>query len=203
MCVMTSHGTVRMAGAVPRCVLTHHEKKGVIRIARRCKCQITGEQGTTDTFYRAANGKYYKTKEIYDEHMEQIATLKKVKKILYEDFFGYSPEQPRSTWGFSELAQLTKFYDASTVLRTIEKKYDAIRYSIKHKKFKNEHAMMKYVFAIIKNNIKAVYEQEQRRKETSMPVREPEIMEDDHEESQTDLHAGAAKDLTGFIHDEE
>lgn len=179
-----------------------HTKKGVIKIARKCKCQITGEQGTTDVFYQASNGKYYKTKEIYDEHARQMEALKKVKKILYEDFFGYKPEQPRSTWGFSELAQLIKFYDATTILHTIEAKSEVIYRSIKNKNFKNEHAMMRYVFAIIKNNIKAVHEKEKRQQKMKVPVRNPEIMEF-QEEYQKDPHADSAKDLTGIIYGEE
>lgn len=167
---------------------------------RRCKCQVTGEQGTTDVFYQADNGKYYKTKELYEEQVRQKKALRKAKKVLYEDFFGYLPGQPFSTWGVSELSQLTRFYDATTVLRTIEENYDAIRRSIKSKNFKNERAMVRYVFAIIRNNIKDVREKEQRQKERERPVAGIEIIEDaPEEENEKDLHAGSAKNLTDVL----
>lgn len=44
--------------------------KGGINIARKVKCRITGEYGTNETFYKDEDGKYYKSKEIYDSYIK-------------------------------------------------------------------------------------------------------------------------------------
>lgn len=177
-----------------------YKKERSDRIARKCKCQVTGEQGTTDIFYKADNGKYYKTKEIYDEYLHEKEVIEEVKDILYEDFFGYAHDQPRSTWGYAELSKLHKFYHADTILHTIELKSDAIRYAVKNKTFKNEHAMMSYVFAIIKNNIKAVYDKERRQAKTVQPIKEYEVIEQPPDDVIVqDIHVDTAKDLSEII----
>jgi len=51
-------------------------------VARQCKCQVTGEKGTTDTFYKADNGKYYKSKEVYDIWNKENENRKKLLKNL-------------------------------------------------------------------------------------------------------------------------
>lgn len=126
--------------------------------------------------------------------------MEEIKDILYEDFFGYAPEQPRSTWGYAELAKLHKFYDADTILDAIKSNYKAIQYAVQNKTFKNEHNMMSYVFAIIKNNIKEVYEKRQRQKDLMRPVRECEMIDSVQDDKlQQDIHADTAKDLSDIL----
>ena len=36
-------------------------------MARKVRCQVTKEWGTSDTFYKAPNGKYYINKETYQK----------------------------------------------------------------------------------------------------------------------------------------
>ena len=38
--------------------------QNVIAMARKVKCQITKEWGMSDAFYKAPNGKYYKSKKL-------------------------------------------------------------------------------------------------------------------------------------------
>lgn len=40
-------------------------------ILRAIRCRITGEYGTIDTFYKAPDGKYYKSKEIYQHEKNE------------------------------------------------------------------------------------------------------------------------------------
>ena len=44
-------------------------------MARSCKCAITGEVGTTDTFVKIGS-KYYKSQEIYDADQRKKQTYK-------------------------------------------------------------------------------------------------------------------------------
>lgn len=123
---------------------------------------------------------------------------------MYEDFFGYERGQPGSTWGYSEIAKLHKFYKATTILNTIEECYDNIRYAMDHKQFKNEHAMMSYAFAIIKNNIKKVYDREKRieKKKEALNDKSYEIV-DEIIETDNSIHVNAANDISGFLGGDE
>ena len=52
--------------------------KGGVKLARKVKCQITGEYGTSETFYKADNGKYYKSKELYNVWNKENEDRKRV-----------------------------------------------------------------------------------------------------------------------------
>ena len=54
---------------------------------RLVTCKATGEKGTSDTFYKSPNGKYYKSKEVYENFMRDKKLLDDIhdfinKKIL-------------------------------------------------------------------------------------------------------------------------
>ena len=127
-------------------------------MARQCKCQITGETGTTDTFYKADNGKYYKSKEVYDIWNKENENRKKVIEKFAIDFLDYEPGQVFPTVLTKKLKEL-EFYGYDVINRTIDKAYNSIQYSIQHKEFKNDIGKISYIFAIIKNNINDVYKQ--------------------------------------------
>lgn len=127
-------------------------------MARQCKCQITGEVGTTDTFYKADNGKYYKSKEVYDIWNKENENRKKVIEKFAIDFLDYKPGQVFPTVLTKKLKEL-EFYGYDVINRTIDKAYNSIQYAIQHKDFKNDIGKISYIFAIIKNNINDVYKQ--------------------------------------------
>ena len=56
-------------------------------MARPCKCAITGEKGTTDTFVKI-NGKYYKSQEIYDANQMKKAKRKELIDFVCREFWG-------------------------------------------------------------------------------------------------------------------
>jgi len=137
-------------------------------VARQCKCQVTGEKGTTDTFYKADNGKYYKSKEVYDIWNKENEDRKNVIEKFAVDFLDYKPGQVFPTVLTKKLKEL-EFYGYDVINRTIDKAYNSIQYAIQHKDFKNDIGKISYIFAIIKNNINDVYKQivqEEKRSET-------------------------------------
>ena len=137
-------------------------------MARQCKCQVTGEKGTTDTFYKADNGKYYKSKEVYDIWNKENEDRKNVIEKFAVDFLDYKPGQVFPTVLTKKLKEL-EFYGYDVINRTIDKAYNSIQYAIQHKDFKNDIGKISYIFAIIKNNINDVYKQivqEEKRSET-------------------------------------
>lgn len=137
-------------------------------MARQCKCKVTGEKGTTDTFYKADNGKYYKSKEVYDIWNKENEDRKNVIEKFAVDFLDYKPGQVFPTVLTKKLKEL-EFYGYDVINRTIDKAYNSIQYAIQHKDFKNDIGKISYIFAIIKNNINDVYKQvvqEEKRSET-------------------------------------
>lgn len=127
-------------------------------MARRCKCQVTEEEGTTDVFYKAENGKYYKSKEVYEVWNKENEDRKKVIEKFAVDFLDYKPGQVFPTVLMKKLKEL-EFYGYDVINQTIDKTYNSILYAIQHKEFKNDVGKISYIFAIIKNNINDVYRQ--------------------------------------------
>lgn len=137
-------------------------------MVRQCKCQVTGEKGTTDTFYKADNGKYYKSKEVYDIWNKENEDRKNVIERFAVDFLDYKPGQVFPTVLTKKLKEL-EFYGYDVINCTIDKAYNSIQYAIQHKEFKSDVGKISYIFAIIKNNINDVYKQvvqEEKRSET-------------------------------------
>lgn len=131
-------------------------------MARRCKCQVTGEYGTTNVFYKAENGKYYKSKEVYEVWNKENEDRKNVIEKFAVDFLDYQPGQVFPTVLTKKLKEL-EFYGYDVINSTIDKTYASIQYAIQHKDFKSDVGKISYIFAIIKNNINDVYKQTIKR----------------------------------------
>lgn len=170
-------------------------------MARRLvKCRVTGEKGYNDKFYRDESGKYYKSEEVYLSYKYECQARKRAIAII-ADFMGYQPGQPLPAIIKTELKKLS-FYPNSTILHTIEKKYDNIVWAVNNKEFKNDVAKGKYIFAIISNNIADIYRQERREqlsKELAQKLDntfEVNALNDELNQSQDN------KDLTSFLDEE-
>lgn len=151
-------------------------------MARQCKCQVTGEKGTTDTFYKADNGKYYKSKEVYDIWNKENEDRKNVIERFAVDFLDYKPGQVFPTVLTKKLKEL-EFYGYDVINRTIDKAHNSIQYAIQHKDFKNDVGKISYIFAIIKNNINDVYKQVLREEK----IKEKQKNQTDHFEPISEL----------------
>lgn len=141
-------------------------------MARQCKCQVTGEKGTTDTFYKADNGKYYKSKEVYDIWNKENENRKKVIDKFAMDFLNYKPGQVFPTVLTKKLKEL-EFYGYDVINRTIDQTYDSILYAVQHKEFRSDVGKISYIFGIIKNNINDVYKQvvqQEKERETMFEI---------------------------------
>ena len=127
-------------------------------MARKVKCQITGEWGTSEIFYKADNGKYYKSKELYDVWNKENEDRKYVIERFATEFLDYVPGQVFPTILTKKLKEL-EFYGYDVINKTIDKSYDSIQYALRTKDFRNDVGKISYIFAIIKNNINDVYKQ--------------------------------------------
>lgn len=127
-------------------------------MSRRVKCQITGEYGTSETFYKAENGKYYKSKKLYDTWKKENKDRQYVIERFAIEFLDYVPGQVFPTILMKKLKEL-EFYGYDVINRTIDKSYNSIQYALRTKEFSNDVGKISYIFAIIKNNINDVYKE--------------------------------------------
>ena len=173
-------------------------------MARKVKCQITGEYGTSDVFYKADNGKYYKSKELYDVWNKENEDRKHVIERFAIEFLDYVPGQVFPTILTKKLKEL-EFYGYDVINRTIDKSYDSIQYALRTKDFRNDVGKISYIFAIIKNNINDVYKQV-LTEEKSEKRQQEQVANIDVVDEQSIMNIGTkqkAKDISSFLEDDE
>ena len=167
-------------------------------MARKCKCAITGEIGTTDTFVRI-NGRYYKSQQVYDADQKKKAQRRELIDYICREFLGYGDGQPFPTSLPKKLKELS-FYDDSVILETFKRCSQKIDYQLEHKQFANEYNKVSYIFAIVKDSIADV-SSELARKEKQDKFQNPVNIECN------DLSAlgtkTQGKDISSFLSDDE
>lgn len=134
-------------------------------MARKVRCAITGEYGTSDTFIKI-DGRYYKNQVIYNEHKRQTEYWQKIITKFAYDFLDYKPGQPFPTILTKKLKELN-FYDNETIYKTIEFSEDDIHRALETKDFDSDYRRINYILAIVRNNINKVWKgilQERREK---------------------------------------
>lgn len=125
---------------------------------RRVKCHLTGEIGTSLTFYKAPDGFYYKSEPVYQEKLHKTAIHKQLVNTL-ADVMMFDSSMVFPTIVLKKLKELS-FYGDEIILATVEKCRDKIGYAMRTKEFQSEYQRCAYVMAIIKNNINDVYKAE-------------------------------------------
>lgn len=167
-------------------------------MARACKCRITGEVGTTDTFVKI--GKYYyKNQEIYDAEQKRRETYKTLIDYICNEFLGYGDGQPFPTSLPKKLQELS-FYDYDTILETFQKCHDDICYWLEHKQFESEYGKLSYIFAIVNGKIADVNSERQHRAQQSENTKKTEIECGDLSKLGTKRRG---KDISNFLNDDE
>lgn len=159
------------------------------------KCQITGETGTSDTFYKAENGKYYKNEDVYIKWMQNTEYRKRSIDLLF-DILGYSSKQKMPTIGYKKLSEFAEPYDYETVYETIVCKRKDIEYALKNKQFSQETGKIFYIMAIIQNSITDVWKKkviQTRQTQTPIP------MENDTNEVINRVRASDVTNLLGEL----
>lgn len=137
-------------------------------MARKVKCQITKEYGTSDSFYKAPNGKYYKSQELYETWNKEKIDRADFLDMFASEFLGYETGQVFPTVLCKRLKEL-EFYGFDVINQTVKKCRSSIGYAITHKEFANENAKISYIFAIIKNNINDIYRQVTKKRNEPRP----------------------------------
>jgi hypothetical protein len=166
-------------------------------MARKVKCVITKEYGTSDVFYKAPNGRYYKTEDIYNEYeFEKKCRLLLLDKFV--DLLGYYNTAQFPTILPKEIKELHNTFTYKVMLKTFNRCLKNIQYALNNKNFTTEYGKIKYILAIIKNKINEVNKEEQRQTQykTTQCVN-INILND--KKTNTRRH----KDISSFLEDDE
>ena len=125
---------------------------------RTVHCKITGEIGNSDIFYKAPNGRYYKTKEIYDKSIEDKEYVVKIFEFINRNIlhmtFGYGSNNGLIMKQLNELG-----LDYKTVLSTLHENYDSIQSYLSDKTDAtiSSKIFMIFNFLFKHNNMKITY----------------------------------------------
>lgn len=130
-------------------------------MSRRVKCCISGAQGTSDTFFRAPNGRYYQNETLYQETQRNAQTHKQIIETLL-DAMQYQPGMVFPTSLPRRLKEF-EFYGAAVLLETVRRCAPTIREAVQTHYFATEYQKISYVIAILKNKINDVYQDCLRR----------------------------------------
>ena len=143
---------------------------------------MTGEWGTTDKFYKAPNGRYFKDQDAYDRWLIGKEKKKpKKKKVTYKDIINkvydllqYEEGQPFPRIIGRRIKELN-FYSYDVILKTFNECTPAIERAFRTKTFDSEIQRCNYMMAIISNHIVDVYRESQRAEQAIQEQREKSV----------------------------
>lgn len=168
-------------------------------MARKVKCFITKEAGTSDTFVKIGKH-YYKSREVYDKWEQDKAYRNQCLKLIAR-YLGYADFQQFPTVVNKFLKEFAS-YGYDVVYDTLVNCKEKIEYAFNSKTFSTDYSQCSYMFAIVKNNINDVYKKKLRdsktaatQKHISQPVIERDVFTND---TGVSIHAAKARDI-GWI----
>lgn len=167
-------------------------------MGRKVKCRITGEIGNSDIFYKADNGLYYKSKELYEEYKQEAEYRRKIIDFFCIELLGYEKGCAFPTVLTKKLESLSA-YSNKTIWATILYKEEDLRYwASVEDKFKNDYGKICYLFVIIVNHINEVQKKIKAQKQAYTPTVEapPEIEDISNQINQN-------KDISQWLEEDE
>ena len=169
-------------------------------MARKVKCNVTGEYGTSDTFIKIDN-KYYKDRETYENNRKEKDLWHELINYICINLLNYEKGQPFPSLVTRKLNEFS-FYNREVILQSFKEKEKDILYQINQDcKFDNEQSKIFYMFAIVKNNINDVNKKWKRKQLTEVKQQKSEInIETNIEELGT---SKKGKDISGWLEDDE
>lgn len=167
-------------------------------MARRCKCFITGEVGTTNTFVKIGNH-YYKNKEVYEADQKEKEKYKNLIDYICREFLGYGNGQPFPPVLPKKINELS-YYDYEVILEAFKECSHEIHYWLEHKQFSSEYGKLSYMFAIVKDKIADVNKTFVRKQKQDNQLPTAQIECGDISDLGT---KNKGKDISSFLDDDE
>ena len=137
-------------------------------MARKVKCQVTNEWGTSDSFFKAPNGKYYKDESTYIAWQKKAELRSKCIKAMC-DVADYRIAPSFLNKMIGEIGDAVGY---DVLYETIQRDTESFIWANEHKEFNTEIGKLYYYQSIIKNTVIDVYKEFQ---ETKQKVQENHI----------------------------
>lgn len=170
-------------------------------MSRKVKCQITHEIGSSDNFYKAPNGKYYKSEQIYNSWRREVNDRNECIRLICE-YADYKNGEYAPTFLNKMISDFGKKVGYDVLLETIQECDKEFRWANNNKEFNNEIGRLFYYKSIIGNHIIDVYQRSQRMKELEKKIESTsnEVFENIEN---IGCSIGKGKDLSGLLGDLE
>ncbi len=173
-------------------------------MGRIVKIWDMGTKGDMNDAYKAPNGRYYSSKAAYEEIVKNSENRKKCIDFMME-ILGYESQMKPNTYIFKLLKELEPFgYDV--IYETMMKVSKDIAWALNTKQFINETAEIKYIFAIINNNVMDIYKEKQHMQELfKQQAKVIEFKAAQHSDEDYDIgsHKRKGHDVSGLLGDSE
>lgn len=143
-------------------------------MGRKVKCQVTNEIGNSSEFFKAPNGKYYKTEQIYNKWKHEMNDRKECTNLICE-YADYKDGEYAPTFLHKMLSDFGKKVGYDVLLETIKECDEEFRWANDNKEFNNEMGRLFYYKAIIGNKIVDVYKRQQWVKEQERTIKNTPI----------------------------
>lgn len=125
-------------------------------MARKVKLQDTGEVSTSDKAFKAPNNKYYSSEEVYNAIVEEYKEKCNCINALKENL-GYAENMRLPTIAYKFIEEYRDSFGFDALFATIIAQKGAIEWALRNRDFNSEVAKIKYIFAIIQNNVMTEY----------------------------------------------
>lgn len=135
---------------------------------KRVKCRATGEFGTTLTFYKSEDGKYYKNEQIYRDYIAEKEAFLTCKRVLGA-LMDFDEAAPYPTFFIKKIKEFQP-YTFVRLEATIRAKEKDIRWACENKRFDTTQRKIQYVFRIISNSINDIKIDEIRHENTEITI---------------------------------
>lgn len=131
-----------------------------VRPERLVKCQDNGVSIPVSRAFKAPNGKYYSSEEVFASMIEKTQWRNKCIDAISQIVLGNGEIVPPVAMRF-----IQEYPDFKTLYKTITGEEEAIRYAIDTKSFATEFTKYKYIFAIIGNSYNKYVDKNKKVKE--------------------------------------
>ena len=130
-------------------------------MGRKVKCQITKEVGDSTVFYKAPNGKYYKTEQTYKDWKRESDNRLECINLICE-YAGYKDGGYAPTFLHKMVSDFGKKLGYDILLETIKDREKDFLWANEHKDFESELSRLFYYKSIIGNHIIDIYIKHQK-----------------------------------------
>lgn len=148
-------------------------------MARRCKCQVCGNWGTTDTFYKVEKGSrnlYYCSEEEYLNWKKEDNTRIELLRYICNEIWHYDDYRMLPRVLQKQINKMSEVYNYEVILLTVQEHKDTLKYWMNLEgKFNNEYGKSSYMMAIIKNKINEVYKKWKIKQKQQQKQHKPKI----------------------------